>query len=523
MTHEYGRAAWADPSDNTVWRRGLASAAALVLAVLFAVLVYLVVESNDERDAAAQSERQSFEIIMTARSIEQSIARSEAALGHFIITGDDIPATTYRNEWRTAGQQITRLQRIVRGNREQAARAETLENLYNAYSIEVAAAARLAAAGRTFDARAHYTSVANSQNGVSTIRTLEQITDQERELLSERSPARIETNRRARQLATLLTLAGIILAVVALALVYATLSAFRQRFHADQRADELEDAVAERTAELEALNAQLRAEVTERAAAEEKLNQVQKLEAIGQLTGGIAHDFNNMLAVVIGGLDLAKRKILKQPERAKDHIDNALEGANRAAELTRRLLTFARAEPFLPQGTDAAALIDSMADLLRRSIGEQISVSIETDDEVWPIWVDPHQLENAVLNLAVNARDAMEGKGTLKIVIRNRALMEGEIGDAAAGDYLEIAVADAGSEMDETVIDHVFEPFFTTKPVGKGTGLGLSQIFGFVRQSGGDVGIDSAVWKNWGTRCWRAPTARPRSTFSRSARMSIFC
>lgn len=493
MTEEYGRAAEPEPFSSEDWRRVLASAAALLLTVLFAALIYLVIESNDERDAAALSERQSFEIIMTARSIEQSIARSEAALGRFIINGDGIPATTYRNEWREAGRQITMLQRNVRDSPQQAATAETLETLYDAYGSEVVVAARLAATGRNFDALARYNTVTSSQNGASVIQALEQITEQERELLSEHSAARIETNQRARRLATLLTIAGIVLAIAALFLAYATFRAFRQRSYADRRADELEVAVARRTAELETLNAQLRAEVTERAAAEQKLNQVQKLEAVGQLTGGIAHDFNNMLAVVIGGLDLAKRQMANQPESANDHIENALEGANRAAALTRRLLTFARAEPFLPEGTDAAELITSITDLLLRSIGEQISISIEADDNVWPIWVDPYQLENAVLNLAVNARDAMDGKGVLKIAIRNRCLTENEIGEAPAGDYLQIAVTDTGSGMDEDVIEHVFEPFFTTKPVGKGTGLGLSQVFGFVRQSSGDVGIDSTI------------------------------
>jgi signal transduction histidine kinase len=493
MTEGFGRTNAFDSSTSEVWGSGLASAAALVLAVLFGALIYLVAESNDERDAAARNERQSFEIIMTARSIEQSIARSEAALGRFIINGNEIPATLYRNEWREAGRQIAQLKRILRDNPEQAARADALETLYTEYGNELVVAARLAAAGENFDALARYNSVANSQSGVSAIQTLEQITAHERELLSEHSAARIETNERARLLATLLTVAGIILAIAALFLAYMTVRAFRQQSYADRRADELEDAVAKRTAELETVNAQLRAEVAERTAAEQKLNQVQKLEAVGQLTGGIAHDFNNMLAVVIGGLDLAKRKILKQPERANEHIENALEGANRAAALTRRLLTFARAEPFLPEGTDAAELIGSITDLLRRSIGEQVSVTISADDNVWPIWVDPHQLENAVLNLAVNARDAMDGKGELTIAIRNRKLAENEIGEAPAGDYLQIAVTDTGSGMAADVIEHVFEPFFTTKPVGKGTGLGLSQIFGFVRQSGGDVGIDSTV------------------------------
>lgn len=493
MTDREGQSGLTGSSVKEIWGRGFASAAALALALLFSALIYLVIESNNERDAAALSERQSFETIMAARSIEESIARAEVALGRFIINGDSAPATIYRNERRAAARNVERLQRIVRNNSDQAARAEQLETVFRDYGGELAVAARLASAGQNFDALARYNSIANSQNGVTVSRILEEIAQSERALLSGRSAARVETNERARLLATLLTLAGIILAIAALVLAYTTFNAFRQRSDADQRAQELEDAVAARTAELELLNAELRAEAADREAAEQKLQQAQKLEAVGQLTGGIAHDFNNMLAVVIGGLDMAKRKIEADPERASDHLDNALEGANRAATLTRRLLTFARAEPFLPKGIDPVAQIDFMADILHRAIGEQVSVSINAEDDIWPIWVDPHQFENAVLNLAVNARDAMDGRGDLRINVGNRALDAEEIGEIAAGDYVCVAVTDTGSGMDAETMDHVFEPFFTTKPVGKGTGLGLSQIFGFVRQSGGDIWIDSTV------------------------------
>ena len=488
-----GRAATTSSANKKIWGRGLATGAALILTLLFAALIYLVVESNDERDAAARSERQSFETIMAARSIEESIARAELALGRFVINGDAAPATIYRNERRAAARTVDRLQRIVRTNPAQSERATRLETVFRGYGRELAAVARLASTGRNFDALARYNSIANSQNGVTVSGILDDIAAEERALLTERSAARIETNQRARLLATLLTLAGILLAAVALVLAYATYQAFRQRHDADQRADELEDAVAARTAELEALNEELRAEAAEREAAEQKLHQAQKLEAVGQLTGGIAHDFNNMLAVVIGGLDMAKRKLAFDPQRATRHIDNALEGANRAATLTRRLLTFARAEPFRPKGVDPVAQIDSMADLMHRAIGEQVNISIEAEDDIGPIWVDPHQLENAVLNLAVNARDAMEGRGNLSIAIGNCRLTAGQIDQIAAGDYVKIAVTDTGTGMDEEVIKHVFEPFFTTKPVGKGTGLGLSQIFGFVRQSGGGIWIDSTV------------------------------
>jgi signal transduction histidine kinase len=244
-----------------------------------------------------------------------------------------------------------------------------------------------------------------------------------------------------------------------------------------ERVDDLEAAVAAATEELRVQEARLR--------------QVQKMEAVGQLTGGIAHDFNNMLAVVLGGLELAQRNLADNPDQVKRHIDNAMEGANRAATLTRRLLAFSRAEPLLPEAIEAGPLIGGMSNLLDRTLGDSITVDTRDAGIGWAIWVDRHQLENAILNLAVNARDAMEGRGTLTIATGGKHLTPGEIGECAGGDYVTIAVSDTGCGMAPDVLERVFEPFFTTKPVGKGTGLGLSQIFGFVRQSEGEVGIDS--------------------------------
>jgi len=223
------------------------------------------------------------------------------------------------------------------------------------------------------------------------------------------------------------------------------------------------------------------------------LRQLQKMEAVGQLTGGIAHDFNNMLAVVLGGLEMAKRRVDDQAREASRHIDSALEGANRAAALTRRLLSFARAEPLLPDGVGAGRLMRDMSDLLDRTIGERIEVRILSEADTWPVWVDAYQLENAILNLAVNARDAMNGEGVLTMSAANVQLDDGEIGTLGGGDYVRIAVADNGTGMSTETLERVFEPFFTTKPVGQGTGLGLSQISGFARQSGGDVAIESTL------------------------------
>jgi CheY-like chemotaxis protein len=217
------------------------------------------------------------------------------------------------------------------------------------------------------------------------------------------------------------------------------------------------------------------------------------MEAVGQLTGGIAHDFNNMLAVVVGGIDLALRRLNGPRREVMMHLNNAMEGATRAAALTRRLLSFARSEPLLPERVDSNELIGGMSDLLDRTLGEQIRVEVDLASGTWPIYVDPHQFENAIVNLAVNARDAMDGKGLMRVSTENMRLGANQVGDIRAGEYVKISVTDTGCGMPPDVLERAFEPFFTTKPVGKGTGLGLSQIFGFAHQSGGEVGIESEV------------------------------
>jgi CheY-like chemotaxis protein len=219
------------------------------------------------------------------------------------------------------------------------------------------------------------------------------------------------------------------------------------------------------------------------------------MEAVGQLTGGIAHDFNNMLAVVVGGIDLARRRLSGPRKEVTHHLTNAMEGATRAAALTRRLLSFARSEPLLPERIESGELVTNMSDLLDRTLGERIRIETRLDPGAWPVFVDPHQLENAILNLAVNARDAMEGDGQLVIASENVTMAANAVGDIRPGEYLKISIADEGCGMTEEVRERAFEPFFTTKPVGKGTGLGLSQIFGFAHQSEGEVGIESEVGK----------------------------
>ena len=244
--------------------------------------------------------------------------------------------------------------------------------------------------------------------------------------------------------------------------------------------EDLDRLVVERTAELEQT--------------QEALRQSQKMEAVGQLTGGIAHDFNNMLAVVIGSLDLLGRRIGVHDPRARRYVDAAADGARRAALLTQRLLAFSRQQPLRPESIDANKLVAGMSDLLRRSLGSDVHLETVLAGELWRTHADPNQLENVILNLAVNARDAMPEGGRLTIETQNTHLdtryVAAELG-VSAGQYVLIAVTDTGFGMPAEVIAKAFEPFYTTKEVGKGTGLGLSQVYGFVKQSGGHVKIDS--------------------------------
>jgi PAS domain S-box-containing protein len=234
---------------------------------------------------------------------------------------------------------------------------------------------------------------------------------------------------------------------------------------------------------------------------EEALRQSQKMEAIGQLTGGIAHDFNNLLAGIIGSIDVIGRRLKKQRYDDLDRfLDAATTSAQRAASLTQRLLAFSRRQSLDVRAEDVSAIITSMDDLLRRSLGENVGLEIVSADDLWLGMTDSNQLENAVLNLAINARDAMPAGGQLRISAHNLAFRSGDpqIDGLEPGDYVCVAVADDGEGMSEDVIAKAFDPFFTTKPIGQGTGLGLSMVYGFVKQSGGHVNIVSK--KGQGTR-----------------------
>ncbi|MBB4569273.1 ATP-binding protein [Rhizobium leucaenae] len=250
--------------------------------------------------------------------------------------------------------------------------------------------------------------------------------------------------------------------------------------------------------ELQALNANLEervaTEVARRAKAEDALRQAQKMEAVGQLTGGVAHDFNNLLTIIIGGLDTIKRSKPEDHARIARAVDMALQGAQRAASLTGRLLAFSRRQPLEPKPLDLNVLVREMTELLHRTLGEEIELEGVLAPRLWSIEADQNQLENAILNLAVNARDAMPDGGRLTIETANIVLDETYAAvdsEVVPGQYVMIAVSDNGSGMATATVARVFEPFFTTKEAGRGTGLGLSMVYGFVKQSGGHVTVYS--------------------------------
>ena len=264
----------------------------------------------------------------------------------------------------------------------------------------------------------------------------------------------------------------------------------------ERTAAELEALVLARTQELETANAELQKQIVEREAVEVVLRQAQKMEAVGQLTGGLAHDFNNMLAGISGSLEMMSTRLQQgRTEGVDRYIDAALTACKRAANLTHRLLAFSRRQTLDPKPINVIGLIGGMDELIRRAIGPSITLNVAVSDEIWTTLADPNQLENAVLNLCINARDAMPDGGSITISPANTTLDEQDATDKGIppGDYLCLSVTDTGTGMSPDVAARAFDPFFTTKPLGEGTGLGLSMIYGFARQSGGHVEIRSKL------------------------------
>ncbi len=474
------------------WRLLLLGALAVAGVLVLGALILIQQRTDLERDRAIALRQHSFEVILRASQLSGGIASAEAALGRYVVSADRNLGQQYSERWRKAGEQLQSLRQLTRDNSQQRDEIRRLQQAFAQRGRELDETALYTTYKRDRDAWGAYYQVRESEARKQLEAILDTIVDQERGLLGDRTLAAEQLIENSSYASRVLSGFGLVIALGAVIFGWLAIEAQGDRALADadaawerERAGQLREAVA-------AATAQLREEAREREGAEAKLRQAQKMDAVGQLTGGIAHDFNNMLAVVLGGVELARRQVETDPKEAARHLDNAMEGAHRAAALTRQLLAFSRSESLAPEPVDAGTLIRGMRDLLDRTLGDAIRVEAQDRGMGWRIWVDRHQLENAVLNLAVNARDAMNGRGTLVIITGESRLAVNEVGHCAAGDYVSVAVRDSGCGMTPDVLERVFEPFFTTKPVGKGTGLGLSQIFGFVRQSGGGIAIETA-------------------------------
>lgn len=475
------------------WRAGLMIVVGALGIGVLAALVGNQYDAHRQRAIALGLQSDSYEAMVLVQSFSATMASAEATLGRYVVAGERRMGRDYIEQWRRADGQLGLLERRIRGDREQRARAARLRSAFVARGAELAQVAQNTNFGRNAAAYAFFNEARRSPHLAVLTRESGAIFAAERTQLSARAGQARATAANAVQETNKLAIFGVPLAFGAIILAWLNVRAIRDRAAAAAEAEVQRARSVEMEAAVAAATAGLQAEARERAAAEDKLRQVQKMEAVGQLTGGIAHDFNNMLAVVLGGLELAKRNLPPDADEALRHIDNAGEGANRAAALTRQLLGFARSEALAPEAIEPTELIEGMSVLLDRTLGEGIVIETRSEGTEWCVWADRVQLENALLNLAVNARDAMDGRGTLIIASGHVALDGDDAGECAPGDYVRISVTDSGTGMTREVMDRVFEPFFTTKPVGKGTGLGLSQIFGFVRQSGGEVRIESTV------------------------------
>ncbi len=269
---------------------------------------------------------------------------------------------------------------------------------------------------------------------------------------------------------------------------------------------ELERRVEERTTELAQANAELEHRVEERTREREQalaqVHEMQKLESLGQLTGGLAHDFNNVLMAILGNLDLVSRH-LPDGVQTKTMINAAIQAAERGATLTKRMLAFARRQELRPEAVNVPRLVNSMVDMLRRSLGPHVEIGMEFEDRLALVRVDPNQLELALLNLALNARDAMPDGGRLSDHrARKQRVEAGDVQGLASGDYVSITVADNGTGMDEATLKRAAEPFFTTKGTGKGTGLGLSMVYGLAAQSDGVIRLQSRLGQGTTVELW---------------------
>jgi signal transduction histidine kinase/ActR/RegA family two-component response regulator len=448
-------------------RRGIVGGFAL-LGVACVLVVFAVASSF----RAEHWVEQSHELQQSTWELFSIVQDAETGQRGYLLTGDRSYLTPFLEAKVQLPRQEAELRSMAALSPERASQQVQLFHLVDAKMDELGRTVQWREDGREDAALALVKGDAGRQLMVqirSVIRSMDQA---EREELRRRSEA-MDKQR-------FLLMIAIMLAIgLASALAYMVIREGRQHASALRRS----------------LSA-LEQEIQQREDVEAQLRQAQKMEAIGQLTGGVAHDFNNMLAIIIGNLELLVRRLPDDDSRLLGPANSALSGATKAAELTRQLLAFARQQTLQPKPTDINQCIRDMSLLLRRSLGENIKIETVQAGGLWPAFVDRAQLESALINLAVNSRDAMNGGGKLTIETANTVLdrtYAQQHLEVTAGQYVMVAVTDTGSGMTSEVMQKAFDPFFTTKELGRGTGLGLSQVHGFVKQSHGHIKIYSEL------------------------------
>jgi len=403
------------------------------------------------------------------------VSRAVSRQRGYLLTDQQSYLDDYHSIAAALPADLTDLRNATRDNPQQQRNIAQLETVTRYRLSQLDETIRLHQAGRHDEALAITATMRGQAATTGVEQLLTRMHDEEEHLLAGRRETATARERLA--LATLL-ISGALVAGLAI------VSRLQQLRHID---------------DLEERNRKLAEEIAARTQAQSQVRQLQKMEAVGQLTGGIAHDFNNMLAIIVGSLDLARRRLAREDlGGVGKSIDHAQEGAQRAAALTAQLLAFSRSQALAPRVLEPNRLVAAMSELLRRTLGEPIEIETVLAGGLWRVCADASQIENTLVNLALNARDAMPDGGKLTIETANSELddryarMHEEV---AAGQYVMISVTDTGHGMPLDVIERAFEPFFTTKEVGKGTGLGLSQVFGFVKQSAGHIKIYSELGK----------------------------
>lgn len=452
-------------------RRSLIGAIALAGGFLLLLLSALTsITSFERRVAHAANVRQSMEVKVRVADMLSLIQDAETGQRGYLLTGDPAYLAPFDTGIREAPKAIDALLVITRDNPSQQAKLRELDALVSEKFAELSRTVELRKQNRGPDALRSV----RSNTGKATMDRIRdivgQIRSEERILLGIRQADADQSAQETRT--NIIVLTSLITLLAGLA------------FFIGRRAYD----------HLQETNKKLVEESARREAAETETRHIQKMEVLGQLTGGIAHDFNNVLAVIVGGIDLARRRLDKGDTNVSRFLDSALEGAQHASALTNRLLAYSRRQPLQPQTLDMNRLVSGMSEVLRRSLGERIEVETVLAGGLWRVLADPSQLESVLLNLAVNARDAMPEGGKLTVETANCHLDSNyarEHRDVTEGQYTMLAITDTGTGMAPDVLARAFDPFFTTKEVGKGTGLGLSQVFGFVKQSGGHVKIYS--------------------------------